>query len=311
MIEVRKYTADEKANWDKMLAFSKADTFLFYRDFMDYHSDRFRDNSFMIYRKGKLEALLPGNISGNIFYSHQGLTYGGLISTLKIATDDVIQSFKTINKILKADGITEVIYKPLPTIYHHYPSQEDIYALFRLGAEKIGCNLSSTIFQNNKSAFNESRKSGVRKAQKEGVLIKESENFSEFWKVLEINLLKLYEKKPVHSLDEIIFLKSKFPNNIKLYNCLKDNKVIGGCLLFIMKNIVHVQYISANDTGKSMGAIDLLFDKLINDLYHQVPIFDFGHSTENMGNLLNENLIFQKEGFGGRGIAYDIYKYKI
>ena len=34
-------------------------------------------------------------------------------------------------------------------------------------------------------------------------------------------------------------------------------------------------------------------------------------STENMGNVLNESLIFQKEGFGGRGVIYDIYEYNL
>jgi len=41
------------------------------------------------------------------------------------------------------------------------------------------------------------------------------------------------------------------------------------------------------------------------------PIFDFGHSTEQLGKFLNENLIFQKEGFGGRGVVYEVYKYTL
>ena len=35
--------------------------------------------------------------------------------------------------------------------------------------------------------------------------------------------------------------------------------------------------------------------------------FDFGVSTEQRGSYLNEGLIFQKEGFGGRAICYDTY----
>jgi hypothetical protein len=30
-----------------------------------------------------------------------------------------------------------------------------------------------------------------------------------------------------------------------------------------------------------------------------------------MGRYLNNALIFQKEGFGGRGIVYEIYEYNI
>ena len=78
-----------------------------------------------------------------------------------------------------------------------------------------------------------------------------------------------------------------------------------------MENIIHVQYISASEQGKALGALDLLFDELINCTFSHIPLFDFGQSTENSGLLLNNNLIFQKEGFGGRGVVYDIYKYEI
>ena len=36
-------------------------TFLFRRDYMDYHRDRFADHSLMIFRGEKLAALLPAN----------------------------------------------------------------------------------------------------------------------------------------------------------------------------------------------------------------------------------------------------------
>lgn len=78
-----------------------------------------------------------------------------------------------------------------------------------------------------------------------------------------------------------------------------------------MDPVVHTQYISANLEGKEIGALDLLFDYLINTEYSNYKIFDFGQSTENNGIYLNESLIFQKEGFGGRGVVYDIYEYEL
>jgi len=311
MIEIKKYNYSDKEVWNDFINKSRIDTFLFNRDFMDYHSDRFEDMSFLFYRKGKLEAVLPGNIQNETYYSHQGLTYGGLVLSKKMTTNDVLNVFKLINEELKIIGINNVIYKPLPEIYQLYPSQEDMYALFRLGAIKIGCNISSTIFQDGKIPFTESRKSGVRKAKNENVFIEESNDFFGFWNILENNLFSTHRKKPVHSLDEIILLKSKFPDKVRLFICLINGEVVGGCLLFVMNKIVHVQYISANEKGKLSGSLDLLFDELINHLFANIPIFDFGHSTEQLGNYLNENLIFQKEGFGGRGIVYEIYKYNL
>ncbi len=311
MIEITRYTKENKDEWDSLITKSRVDTFLFYRDFLDYHSDRFIDHSFMIFRKGKLEAVLPGNVKNKTFISHQGITYGGLITTSKINTNDVIRSFELINEYLRLNSITEVIYKPLPAIYHKIPAQEDIYALFKLNATKIGCNISSTIFQSEKISFIESRKSGIRKAKKGGAIIIESEDFSDFWEILDSNLKQNHGAAPVHNLAEISRLKSKFYEQIKLFICLINDEIVGGCVLFIMQNIVHVQYISANEIGKQSGAIDYLFDELINNKYKSFPIFDFGHSNEQMGILLNENLIFQKEGFGGRGTLYETYKYSL
>jgi hypothetical protein len=311
MIELKRYQSNHKKEWDVFLENSRIDTFLFKRDFMDYHSNRFQDCSFLIFRKNKLEALLPGNLSGTTWYSHQGLTYGGLIPSLKITTNDVLEIFDHLNEYLKSIDITEVIIKPAPHIYHKYPSEEELYALFRNGAQRISCNISSTIYQENKVPFIESRKSGIRKALREEITIVESRNIEGFWVLLEENLERTHGKKPVHTLSEIQKLQNTFPENIKLFCSLHENRIIGGALLFIMKHIVHVQYISASDHGKRLGALDLLFHELINNQFADYPIFDFGQSTEENGNYLNEGLIFQKEGFGGRGVVYESYKYSL
>jgi hypothetical protein len=311
MITINKYKPDQKNNWDTFIRNSKIDTFLFFRDYMDYHSDRFTDSSFLIFKKEKLEAVLPGNIKEKIFYSHQGLTYGGIVCSNQFKMLDVLEAFRLINIQLKENDIKEVIYKPTPFIYHLLPSQEDIYALFQLGAAKVGCGLSSTIFQNSRIAFSPNRKYGSNKARRLGVLIKETTNFELFWCLLENNLISKYGSKPVHSVAEMNHLKSKHPDNIKLFVATLDDSIIGGTVLFVMNNIVHVQYISANDAGKETGALDLLFSELINNVYRSKSYFDFGVSTEKMGHHLNEGLLFQKETFGGRGVVYETYKYNL
>jgi hypothetical protein len=311
MIQLIKYKPDNKTEWDNFLEKSRIDTFLFKRNFMDYHSNRFQDCSFLIYRKNKLEALLPGNLAGSTWYSHQGLTYGGLITSLKITTIDVLEIFENLNEYLTSIEVKDVIIKPVPHIYHKYPSEEELYALFRNGAQRISCNISSTIYQENKIPFIESRKSGIRKALREGITIIESKEFADFWLLLEENLESTHGKKPVHTLLEIQQLQNAFPENIKLFCSIYESRVIGGALLFITKNLVHVQYISASDHGKRLGALDLLFHELINNQFADYPIFDFGQSTEENGNYLNEGLIFQKEGFGGRGVVYESYKYSL
>lgn len=312
MFDVVRYSAEHKSAWNQFVSNSKNSTFLFDRDYMDYHSDRFEDNSLMIYRKGKLYSLLPANKVGDVLHSHQGLTYGGLLMNDKVTVSESIEVFQVINIYLRECGFTKVVYKPIPFIYHQHPAQEDLYALFRTTRAKItGRNISSTIIQSDKIKFIESRRSGIRKALANEITIRLSSDLSAFWEILDTNLKSKYGVAPVHSLSEMQLLQSRFPPNIKLYLAYKGDVALGGTLLYITKQVVHTQYISANMKGKELGVLDLLFDYLINHEYTNYPYFDFGQSTEQMGNLLNESLIFQKEGFGGRGMCYDVYEYEL
>lgn len=311
MFKAIKYSSVLKDRWDDFVGLSKNGTFLMLRDYMDYHAERFNDCSFMVFRKDEIVAVLPGNVNKNTYYSHQGLTYGGLLMSGNLGIKSVLAIFNLINSILKESGINEIVYKPIPYIYHSMPSQEDIYALFKLGAIKSGCNISSAIWLFNQPGFKESRNGGIRKSKKAGINIIESTDYEGFWNLLSNNLQKAYKVRPVHTLKEILYLKSKFPDNIKLFIAECFGAIAAGTVIYKMNNTVHVQYISANETGRKTGALDLLFYELVHRIYANVSFFDFGSSTEKMGNYLNENLIFQKEGFGGRGVVYETYKYFI
>ena len=278
---------------------------------MDYHADRFSDLSWMGFKNGRLIAVLPGNLSGETFYSHQGLSYGGWVLSPECGASDVLMLFEKLNIILREAGIKKVVYKPVPSVYHRMPAQEDLYALYRLRANRISCTLSSTIFQSGKIAFTESRKSGIRKGLRAGLRVEKSHCYREFWTILEEGLRLRHQTAPVHSLDEILLLQQRFPDNISLYTTTSDNRMMAGCILFVMNNVVHVQYISASEEGRQCGALDLLFDCLINEVFAGVPVFDFGHSNEDHGLYLNENLIFQKEGFGARGTISEIFEYAL
>ena len=88
-----RYSAGDKERWDRFVRRSKNGTFLMQRDYMDYHADRFQDCSLMIFCNRKLTALLPGNLSGSCFYSHQGLTYGGMLLSPSITLQQVESVF--------------------------------------------------------------------------------------------------------------------------------------------------------------------------------------------------------------------------
>lgn len=311
-MEIRRYRREDKELWNSFVSKARNATFLFDRNYMDYHADRFEDNSFMFYHKGKLKAVLPANVAGDTLYSHQGLTYGGLLLDKKATVEDVLECFDSLNSWLRENGISKVVYKALPWIYQQYPSQEDLYALtWKCKAQLISRDIASTIVIDNKLKFAESRKSGIRKALSLNIEVGESNDVDGFWHVLEDNLGNRYNAKPVHTANEMKLLMSRFPNSIKLYVAKMNGEIVGGTLIYVTPQVVHTQYISASVEGKKHGALDLLFDYIINKVYANCRYFDFGKSTEQGGAYLNEPLIFQKEGFGGRGVCYDWYQWEL
>jgi len=306
-----RYTEENHAEWDALVAKSRNGTFLMNRSYIDYHADRFQDCSFLVFKKDILEAVIPGNRKDDVFYSRQGLTYGGVISTENIMAADMLDIFRLLNDRVRQEGCSTVVYKPVPSIYHRMPAEEDLYVLFRNHAKLIGRQISSAIYQANKIPFIRSRKSGLRKAVRCGVQVQKSESFCAFWKILSDVLMSRYGVNPVHSLKEIELLHQRFPENIKLHLAVVDSQVVAGVVMYVNERVAHVQYIATTEEGKQCGALDLIFEHLINGVYLLIPVFEFGVSTEQGGLFLNESLIFQKEGFGGRGVVYDSYEYSL
>ena len=309
---VSKYQQEYKTLWDKFVKQSKNGHFFFQREYMEYHSDRFKDYSLVISdSKNKIIALLPANIKDNILYSHQGLTFGGFIVDDKMKTETMLEIFELLKIFLKEASIIKLIYKCIPYIYHIKPSEEDRYALFRNNAKLIRRDVTTTIFLNTKIRYQEQRRRAIKKAIKNEVIFEETREIDEYWKVLNDVLTLQHNAKSIHSLKEIKSLMRLFPQEIKLFVAKKAGKILAGTLVFENKNIVHTQYLANSQEGKSLGALDFVIDILIMKVYNNKKYFDFGISNENEGRYLNTGLIAQKEGFGARAVVHDFYELEI
>ncbi len=312
MLEIKRYTREKAEEWNRFVAASKNGTFLFDRHYMDYHADRFTDHSLMVYRRGKLYALLPANAADGVLYSHQGLTYGGLLMNEKTTAADVVSIFRLMNAQLRDEGFTGVVYKPTPWIYHRMPAEEDLYAIVEVcGARITARGLSSTISRDCRNDWYRIRECGVRHALQADISIETTEDFRPFWQILTENLHERYGLKPVHTVEEMELLHQRFPRNIIMMVAKEGETVIGGTVLYVTGCTVHSQYIAANARGKQLHALDLLFRQAIDWALQHYDYFDFGISTEEHGSYLNEQLIYQKEGFGARGVCYDWYEWTL
>jgi hypothetical protein len=313
MFEIVRYTAEQADAWNQFVATSKNATFLFDRRYMDYHADRFHDHSLLFYRGERLMAVLPAHVEGDTLYTHRGLTYGGLLMSEQLTISETMMLFRELNDMLRSEGLKHVCYKAIPWIYHRLSAEEDLYALYHeCKARIVARDYSTNIFLGANLRWERVRRRGVVRAERAGIQVEISNDYADFWHVLADNLGTKYGVKPVHSLAEIELLHERFPQNIVLYQAVREGQVLGGVVLYVTPQVVHAQYSSATPEGKSLGAIDAIYERIMHHDYKDYPYFDFGRSTENAdGSGLNETLVFQKEGFGARGLCYDIYEYDL
>lgn len=310
MMYVKRYHPSSENQWNDFVKTSKNGFFMFDRKYMDYHSDRFEDHSLMIYNESdKLMAVLPANICDGILYSHQGLTFGGVILGKKMRTPIILDVFETIISYCKEHHFSKIYYKAIPYFYHKQPAQEDIYAIFRNKGICTRVDVSSTIdYGPEQYTFSSSRKSGLKKARSCGLKVQKADDYSRFFTLMNTLLENKYKTAATHSAEEMTLLANKFPNNISLYTVEQDSQLLAGTIIYETSTVAHTQYMGASVEGKELGALDLILDHLINHVYVQKSYFDFGISTEKNGNYLNETLIDQKEGTGARSTVHQCFE---
>lgn len=317
---IERYRAEMAGEWDAFVRASRNGTFLLERGYMDYHSDRFRECSWAVRKGNSLMALLPANLTDDgVLHSHQGLTYGGWILPMShLDGADLLEIFREACRVWNEAGIRELDYKPVPTVYHRLPSQEDEYALWRLGAMMTECTLDAAANLREGVRFNTLRRRNLRRALAEGVIIREEEKVGPFMEMLDRCLSERHGTHPVHTAAEMELLRGRFPRNIRIFcaylpaeegneNPMPD----AGVCIYDTGVTAHAQYIATTPTGREKNLLTPLFHKLMAEVFADRDYFDFGISTERGGEWLNEGLLRQKYSFGATGVACRRYRLRI
>jgi hypothetical protein len=306
---VRLYTSEDYSIWNNFVSSAKNATFLFHRDFMEYHSDRFQDFSLLVFEEDQLVSILPANKVGDTVFSHQGLTYGGFVFDNKIKLGEVIAITKDVMVFLHSVDITTFQLKLIPSIYTNYFSEEIEYVMFLANAKLIRRDCLSVIDLTKPFALSKTRKESIRRGEKNNLVIKEELKFDLFWnEILIPNLAKKHNSKPVHTIEEISNLQQKFPNNIRHFNVYNYDKIVAGSTVFITDKVAHPQYISGNEQKNELGSLDLLYNYLITQVFKDKNFFDFGISHEQNGKKINQGLLFWKETFGAKTTIQNFYE---
>lgn len=311
-IQVRPFDAQDANAWDSFCSQALQGTFLHTRRFLSYHGDRFVDQSLILENENELVGLFPAATdptNPKCIVSHPGITYAGLLHRGDLQGVYAIEALQQIQSYYRQLRFQEILYKAVPTIYHRAPAQDDLYALFRLGAVRIRADLSCTIDLQQRLRTSTRRERSLRKARVAGVETIEGHTFlPELWDVLADNLQRKHEAVPVHSMDEISLLAARFPDNIRCVVARWQQKIVAGVLLFITPGVHHAQYIASSVEGYRLSALDAIFEHCISVATEAgCRWFDFGTSNEQGGAVLNNSLYEFKSEFGGGGVVHEYY----
>lgn len=302
---IEPWSPDRTTEWDDLVARSVNGTFLHSRRYLGYHGDRFVDRSLLLPNAVFPAAEDPGDPTRVV--SHPGLTYGGIVHDGKLRGVAMVDALRAIAAHYRDLGYRTLRYKAVPTIYHREPAQDDLYALFRVGARLYRRDLSATVEIAAGTATRNDRRRNPGVAERRGATLStDPVHLDEFWSVLTDNLSLRHAAKPVHTVEEIRTLLGLFPDAVTVETVQVDGAVVAGTVHYRTDRVLHLQYSAASPAGTKAYALDLALSHAIASC--QAPYYDFGISTESEGTVLNTTLYDFKTSFGARGTVADFYE---
>lgn len=296
--------------WDEFVGSSLNGTFLHTRRFMAHHGSKFEDRSVLLRSEsGALVGVLPAAVDceeHSKYVSHPGLTYGGIVHRGRLHGERALEALSDIAAFYREMGATVFSYGAIPWIYHLSPCEDDLYALYRLGASLCGVGLSSVVDIALSGRWSQRRLRGLTKSRKFGVQVSsDPSRVGPFWSLLESVLQVRHDVKPVHTETEIRRLMALFPEEIELVIAEVDSELVAGTLLFHSQRVSHAQYIASGSQGRELGALEAVFQYCIERARQSGGrFFDFGVSTESGGRRLNAGLEQFKHEFGSGSVGY-------
>jgi hypothetical protein len=307
---VRPYQESDYELWNTFVSAAKNATFLFHRDFMEYHKERFDDFSLLVFDKVKLVAVLPANRVDNKVYSHQGLTYGGLVYASKLKIEKIETILDLLFDFFKSKRIEHFYLHPIPSFYLGQGNAAIDFFLMKKGAQLYRKEMNMVAHLPQEIPISKSKLKHFRRTEVLGLRVVEETNFQPFWeKILEPRLAEKYDAKPVHSLAEIQLLHERFPKNIKQFSAYLEDKIVAGITIFEFENGVKSQYGATSKKGEKYRALDFLFISLLDIFQKKGKLFfDMGIVNDSGEKGFHSGLLQQKEELGCTVWSQDFYK---
>jgi hypothetical protein len=302
-------------SWDNFVGESVNGTIFHTRRFLSYHpAGRFRDESLVFHRQSEIFALLPavrGTWDGReTLWSHRGASYGGFVYREGLGINNAYELVEQLIEYARQQKIERIVLTLPPIIYNRRLSNYVDFALIQNGFQYLKREVSSVVSLEdniglNVAKFKQTNRTAFRRAQKLGVVVRESQDYAAFYEILKKNLKIRHGVQPTHTLDELLKLQELFPDKIFLFGAYAGAEMVAGVVMFDCNPQVSLAfYISHNEERQEFRGVNLLFYEIIQRCIAKgFKFLDFGIFTVNMEP--NFGLARFKEGFGSSGILRD------
>jgi hypothetical protein len=302
---IAQYQPDEAAEWDRCVCESEGACLLFYRSYMDYHSDRFADASLTARLDGRLVGVFPASASKDGVCSHGGLTFGGwqFVTALPMESRRHIHTATLGHYRQRGHG--KLAIRVLPRFFLNVLGTDDRDST---GMTEVRTLTGAAVDLSLPEKLGVKRRPRVAKAL-------ESHEFSpssieEFWPLLVEVLAARHGVPPVHTLEEMKLLQKRFPDQILAYKATQNQFILAGAIIYLSRDVAHVQYMATSLAGRATHALDALLVWLMRTYAGRLGWLSLGISNERDGQI-NQGLLDYKLSFGAMPFAHDIQEYDL
>jgi Acetyltransferase (GNAT) domain len=310
-LTVAAYQPQWHAPWDDFVRRSRNGHFMIERRYMEYHRQRFADESLLFLRGEELVAVLPAHRCGEALVSHGGLPFAGLVVGPRTLHRDVKSVFLLLGDYLKCNGLRSFVCTPTPVHYHLAPFEDDVYVLHGLGALCTSMKLSAGYAGASPICQSGGTSRKLRHiARRAPLVFRESEDVAEFWRHLEDFLWRRHAAKPVHSVEEMMLLKSQFPEQIRMVMAQAGGEIVGGLLFYLTQRVQRAQYyFRLREKAWCIPARMGLYVAAHPEF--QRPWHDLGTSVDSRTGEVDDGLMLNKEITGARGTVVQTWTWNV
>lgn len=319
-IKIIEFDRTFEKKWDSFVDESFNGTIFNKIKFLNYHSSNRFNFRFLGFYEGKnrLIGVLPCSIDKNILKSPVGASYGG-IALANMSFTKIYNVVKALQIWALKKNIRQIYFTHAPLIYNERLEQDLDFVLIYCGFQNYYNQFSSVLdlaWFKEGDALNNLSPAGrraVRKSFTEGVEVEIDQDLKKYYPILMKNKAK-FNVKPAHTLEELLKLKSIFPDKLNLFSVKHNGTTIGGIYTFACnKRVLLAFYIASLPEYQYARPINrALYEVAKWALSKKYDYLDLGVSMNTAADNPMEpawSLISFKEHIGTRGFLRPSYRW--